>query len=46
MCSPRNAVGQRFACASRSFRVGGLHPDMKEAGWESVRELAYGDRGG
>jgi hypothetical protein len=35
-----------FRLRKASFKGRGLHPDMKEAGWESVRALAYGDRGG
>ena len=35
-----------FSLRKASFKGRGLHPDMKEAGWEKLRELAYGDRGG
>ena len=35
-----------FRLRRASFGGRGLQPDMKEAGWEAVRQLAYGDRGG
>ena len=35
-----------FRLRKASFGGRGLQPDMKEAGWETVRQLAYGDRGG
>ena len=35
-----------FRLRKASFKGRGLHPDMQEAGWEKVRELAYGDHGG
>jgi hypothetical protein len=35
-----------FRLRKASFKGRGLQPDMKEAGWEKLRELAYGDRGG
>jgi hypothetical protein len=35
-----------FRLRKASFKARGLHPDMKEASSEQVRELAYGDRGG
>jgi hypothetical protein len=35
-----------FRLRKASFKGRGLHPELKETGWERVRELAYGDRGG
>jgi hypothetical protein len=35
-----------FRLRKASFKGQGLHPDMKNAGWERLRELAYEDRGG
>ena len=35
-----------FRLRKASFKGRGLHPDLKDAGWERVRELAYEDRGG
>jgi len=35
-----------FRLRKASFKGRGLQPQMKEAGWEQLRELTYGDRGG
>jgi hypothetical protein len=35
-----------FRLRKASFKGQGLHPDMRNAGWERLRELAYEDRGG
>ncbi len=35
-----------FRLRKASFKGRGLHPDMKDADWESIRDLVYGDRGG
>jgi hypothetical protein len=35
-----------FRLRKASFKGHGLQPEMKDAGWETVRQLAYGGRGG
>jgi hypothetical protein len=35
-----------FRLRKASFKGQGLHPDMKSAGWERLRALAYEDHGG
>ena len=35
-----------FRLRDASFRGHGLQPECRDAGWESIRQAAYGDRGG
>ena len=35
-----------FALRDASFKGRGLRPEVENASWESLRELAYGSRGG
>ena len=35
-----------FRLRKASFRGRGLRPELKDVGWERLRELAYEDRGG
>jgi hypothetical protein len=35
-----------FRLRQASFRGDGLQPGVKNAGWERIRDLAYGGRGG
>jgi hypothetical protein len=37
---------QPFKLRRASFKGQGLQPDQRSASWESLRELAYGDRSG
>jgi hypothetical protein len=36
----------RFCLRKASFKGHGLHPDLKEASWDQVREKSYEGRGG
>ena len=40
----KRAAGCRLRRAS--FKGEGLQPEVREAGWERIREMAYGGRGG
>ena len=35
-----------FKLRHASFKGRGLQPALQDASWDSIRELAYGDRGG
>ena len=35
-----------FRLRDASFRGRGLQPEFRDARWESIRQAAYGDRGG
>ncbi len=35
-----------FKLRRASFKGKGLQPALRDASWERIRELAYGDRGG
>lgn len=35
-----------FRLRKASFKGRGLRPEIKDAGWDRLRELAYQDRGG
>jgi hypothetical protein len=35
-----------FQLRDASFRGHGLQPEFRDAGWESIRQAAYGDWGG
>lgn len=37
---------QPFRLRRHAFRGRGLRPEVAEGGWESIREIAYGGRGG
>jgi len=37
---------QPFRLRRHTFRGRGLHPEVAEGGWETIREAAYGGRGG
>ena len=34
-----------FKLRKASFKGTGLHPDLKDATWQEILELSYGDRG-
>ncbi len=36
----------RFRLRKATFKGQGLHPDLKEASWEQIREKSYEGRGG
>lgn len=47
----RRVVAERkrpgtFRLRRASFRGQGLQPGARDANWERIREMAYGDRGG
>ena len=48
----RNVVAERrrrapaFRLRKASFKGRGLRPEIRDAGWDRLRELAYQDRGG
>jgi hypothetical protein len=35
-----------FKLRKASFKGTGLHPDLKDATWEEILDISYGDRGG
>ncbi|MFN3883546.1 MAG: type II toxin-antitoxin system VapB family antitoxin [Rhodocyclaceae bacterium] len=35
-----------FRLRRATFKGNGLQPDLRDAGWERIREMAYGDHGG
>jgi len=37
--------GTPFKLRRASFKGKGLHPDLQDASWERLRDLAYQDRG-
>jgi Arc/MetJ family transcription regulator len=39
-------VRQPFRLRRHSFNGRGLRPEVGDAGWERIREMAYGGRGG
>lgn len=49
--SLRAAIAERkqtsgFKLRRATFKGNGLQPEMRDAGWERLREMAYGNRGG
>jgi hypothetical protein len=37
---------QAFRLRKVTFRGRGLRPELRDASWEEIRNLSYGDRGG
>jgi len=37
---------KRFSLRKATFKGHGLHPDLKEASWDQIREKSYEGRGG
>lgn len=37
---------KRFHLRKVTFKGQGLHPDLKEASWDQIREMSYEGRGG
>ena len=37
---------KRFRLRKATFKGHGLHPDLKEASWDQIREKSYEGRGG